>query len=143
MSQNTQHSLTWKTDLPTRDELVDALTPLMMNDPDSNEQGYVDDVISGNEAAKWYDSDYHVALLSKRWPDTVFTMTCLGDDGNTWVTFFKNGRHLTESLQVPEFDPARFADKSTIPLTPREQHQQILQDHYSCQHPSLRIADHE
>ena len=142
MSQNTQHSLTWKTGLPTHDEFVNALTPLMMHDPGSNEHEYVDNVINGNEAAKWYDSDYHVALLSKRWPDTVFTMACLSDDGDTWVTFFKNGRHLTESLQIPEFDPAKFADQSTIPPTPQELNAQILQDHYSCQQPPLHIADH-
>ena len=143
MSQNTQHSLTWKTDLPTHNEFIDALTPLMMNDPDSDQQEYVEDVINGNEPAKWYDSDYHIALLSKTWPDTVFTMACLGDDGGTWVTFFKNGRHLTESLQVPEFDADKFAAESTIPLTPQEQHQQILQDHYKCPQPSQRVDDPE
>ena len=124
MSYYTQYILKWNTPEPTEDQLVTAIAPVMLEtdqEIDSHKLEFVHEVIQGNERAKWYNSDHQVGEISKRWPDTVFTMRCCGEDGEQWVTFFKNGLALTEPLIEPEFNDERFAEHAAVPTPMTDQ----------------------
>ena len=132
MSFNTNHNLTWETEPPTRDEFIELVGPMMLDTPPGpgqalydNEYEKVNNVISGIEVAKWYDSDHHIAVCSQNWPEVVFTLHCAGEDGGLWVTFFRNGRAQTITLDPPQFDPAEFERLATVPVSIADHSRQI------------------
>ena len=59
------------------------------------------------EAAKWYDAEQHIKHLSTKSPDAVFTLNCTGEDGEQWVTFFRDGTLYTEPYVQPTFDDSK------------------------------------
>ena len=120
MSFHTQYTLTWDTPEPEQDTMVSAVAPFMLgnnHEPSAADLEFVRVVINGEKSAKWYDSDHHLGEVSKNWPNTVFTMRCTAQEGEQWITFFKNGLSLIEDLIVPDFDPQRFEDAATAPLS--------------------------
>ena len=118
MSYYTQHTLTWNTAEPTDEDLLTAIAPLYLGPHSALSESDLETVrtaINGDESVKWYDSDQHIAQVSQRWPSTVFSLQCTGEDGEGWVTFFQNGLAYTEPLQTPEFDSDKFAERATAP----------------------------
>ena len=118
MSYYTQYTLTWNTPEPTEDQMVNAVAPLLLEQGQAitpTQLDWVQSIITGGDTTKWYNSDQQFAELSKQWPNTVFSMHCEGEDGEKWVTFFQNGRALTEAITQPEFEPERFNERATVP----------------------------
>ena len=118
MSYYTQYTLTWDTPKPDVDQMVNAVAPLLLEEGEAitpTQLELVRSIITGADTAKWYNSDHQFAELSKQWPNTVFSMRCKGEDGDQWVTYFQNGRALTEAIIEPEFDPDRFDQHAIVP----------------------------
>ena len=77
---------------------VDRVNPLLRADLEEEirkmnvfDPGNVDTGWSVN-AAKWYDHDEDMLLLSRRFPDTVFTLYGYGDSiDDRWVSYYKSG----------------------------------------------------
>lgn len=114
MGYYTSHSLSWNAETPTEEEVTARLAPLMELSPDQAAS-----IALNGESDKWYESDQHVALISKEWPQVLFTMDCSGENGEAYVVFFRNGLHLTRDYIKPEFDEADFAANATpVPPTP-------------------------
>ena len=116
----TQYTLTWDNPEPEQAAMVSAVAPFMLGTNDKTsaaDLAFVRVVINGEQSAMWYDSDHHLGEVSKKWPETVFTMRCTDQEGEQWVTFFKNGLSLSEDLSVPDFDPQRFEEAATAPLS--------------------------
>ena len=103
MSYYTQHELHWDDDNLSEEEVLKHLAPMLELPADE-----ATDIILHGHTAKWYDSDDHVSSVSTRWPTVLFTMTCHGEDGEHYVTFFRNGRALTKDYVEPVFDENEF-----------------------------------
>ena len=56
--------------------------------------------------AKWYDVDANMTELSKRFPDYVFTIEQVGEDGMHWMMMFYNGRSTMSEGRItyPDID---------------------------------------
>ena len=109
MSYYTNHNLSWEPDTPTEEEVIAELAQMMNPDTPTIRQAILEqthDIING-EATKWYDAEQHIRHLSTKSPDTVFTLNCTGEDGEKWVTFFRNGALYTETYIQPEFDDSK------------------------------------
>ena len=42
---------------------------------------------------KWYDHDEDMEEISKQFPSCVFRLYCLGEDGEIWLVYYRDGRH--------------------------------------------------
>lgn len=59
------------------------------------------------EPMKWYDYDTDMKKVSLLYPDTVFTLTGVGEDkGDLWRCYFKNGKDnkVDAITTYPPFD---------------------------------------
>ena len=109
MSYYTNHNLSWGSDTPTEDEVIAELAQMMNPDTPTTEQALLEqtyNIING-EPAKWDDAEQHISRLSKKSPDAVFSLDCTGEDGEKWVTFFRDGTCYTECYMQPEFDESK------------------------------------
>ena len=107
MSYYTAHNLHWEGKSPTEEEITAMLAPMMEISEDE-----ACSAING-ENTKWYESEQHITALSKRWPETIFTLEELGEDGNHTVTYFENGRSLMKPVPLPQFDRTEFETHAT------------------------------
>lgn len=110
MSYYTSHSLSWNADEPTEEQITAALAPMM-----EISQEEATSAING-ESTKWNDSDDHMTDISKKWPQVLFTMECHGEDGEAYLTFFRNGRSLQKDFEKPAFDEDEFQAKAAPAL---------------------------
>ena len=109
MSYYTNHNLSWESDTPTEEEVIAELAQMLNPDTPTIGQTLLEqtyNIING-EATKWYDAEQHIVRLSTKSPDAVFSLDCTGEDGEKWVTFFRNGTHYTEPYAKPEFDESK------------------------------------
>ena len=106
MSYNTAHNLHWEPSTnPTEEQMVARLMPLM-----AAGQEEVYNIAINAEPARWYDSDDHLVVISREYPETLFTIECSGEDGDQWTSFFKNGQSYTEKPTPPVFNPDKLQD---------------------------------
>ena len=109
MSYYTNHNLSWESDTPTEEEVIAELAQMMNPDTPTIGQALLEqtnNIING-EAAKWYDAEQHIKSLSTKSPHAVFSLNCTGEDGEKWVTFFRDGASYTELYVQPEFDDSK------------------------------------
>ena len=109
MSYYTNHNLSWESDTPTENEVLAELAQMMHPDTPTIGQALLEktyNIING-ESAKWYDAKQHISRLSTKSPDTVFSLNCTGEDGEQWVTFFRDGNCYTEPYAQPKFDDSK------------------------------------
>ena len=45
------------------------------------------------EEQKWYNHVEDMEKLSKQFPSCVFKLECYGEDGETWIVYYQDGRH--------------------------------------------------
>ena len=121
MAYLTTHNLIWTSDQPDREELLQLLAPLYheihppRRPPTEGEMEEVREAADGSESTKWYDAENHIAALSTKWPDTLFTLDCNGHDGDRWMSFIRNGQLLTKFYEPPTFDEEQFAAQARAP----------------------------
>ena len=59
------------------------------------------------DSVKWYDHEADIKLLSKNFPDTLFTLSGEGEEaGDIWKKYFKNGKVqiAKAEITIPKFD---------------------------------------
>lgn len=58
---------------------------------------------------KWYDHDVHMIEISKKYPSIVFTLSCLGEEGDKWVIYYKKGKSQRADIveTIEEYDPRK------------------------------------
>ena len=103
MSFLTRYSLTWDAPEPSQEQVTARLAALM-DEPEDEVRRILDE----HESAKWYDSEEHLIILSREWRSTLFSLDCEGEDGERYVTFFRNGKSQTKQYLKPVFDEADF-----------------------------------
>lgn len=71
---------------------------------------YGDGVLHSDDRYKWYDHERDLGEVSTFYPDDVFEMRAIGEDGERWVVFAKNGQVYSEYLTPswPKFDESKF-----------------------------------
>ena len=111
MSYLTRHELTWNTPLPTEEQVLTRLSEIMEL-PQTTVQN-----ILHHEPAKWYEHETHLSSISQDWPHTLFYLYCEGEDGDRYMTFFRNGRYMTKEYQPPVFDEKEFQNLSKLPVS--------------------------
>lgn len=63
-----------------------------------------DDFEFSTAEAKWYDSDDDMKQLSKCFPKLLFKLHSVGEDGDTWDHYYKNGKSCGYQPIMPEFN---------------------------------------
>ena len=122
MAHPTTHNITWTTDQPDREQLLQLIAPLYHDfkppgrPPTEEEMEEVREAADGSESTKWYDAENHIAALSTRWPDTLFTIDCNDHDGDRWMSFIRNGQLLTKFYEPPTFDKEQFEAEAREPF---------------------------
>ena len=122
MAYLTTHNLIWTTDQPDREELLQLLAPLYHEfnppgrPPTEDEMEEVREAADGSEPTKWCDAENHIAALSTKWPDTLFTIDCNAHDGERWMSFIRNGQLLTKFYEPPTFDEEQFKAQAREPF---------------------------
>jgi hypothetical protein len=48
-------------------------------------------ITDGLSEVKWYDHEEDLNSVSKDWPNVMFVLTCLGEDGERWRVYSMNG----------------------------------------------------
>ena len=64
--------------------------------------------------AKWYDWEEDMLLLSKRFPEIMFTLGGIGEEfGDIWEAYFYDGRVQVCKADIvyPQFDPHAMVEK--------------------------------
>ena len=109
MSYYCRQTLTWDPPGPAEKDVAAFLAPLM--------ERSVDEVTSAmnGESTTWYDSQEHLSAMSALWPATLFTMETHNEDGQSYVTYTREGRSLQKDILPPPFDEAEFQRKA-MPL---------------------------
>jgi hypothetical protein len=71
---------------------------------------YGDAVLHSADRFKWYDHERDLAVVSEMYPDHVFDMRVVGEDGERWQVFAKNGKVYSQYLtpQWGAVDESRF-----------------------------------
>lgn len=46
----------------------------------------------GQQEVKWYDYDKDMKQLSLRWPNVLFILDGIGEDGKVWRAWYRNGK---------------------------------------------------
>ena len=102
MSYVIRHKLSWDTEPPTEKEMMSHIAVALGTSPDHAER-----ITGGGERNSWQNREEHLTAISRKWPETRFTVTCLGEDDLAWTEFYRDGKTYTEDQPVPEFDPAK------------------------------------
>ncbi len=58
------------------------------------------------QSVKWYSNEDDLRAFSTLHPDRLFTLHCVGEDGEEWKVYFKNGKsHKAKQVRTfPPFD---------------------------------------
>lgn len=62
------------------------------------------------DACKWYDHEQHMVELSKKFPEILFTLTGVGEEGgDLWKKYFKGGKMQVALAKIvyDEFDESK------------------------------------
>lgn len=85
-------------DKATEKLIAKDLYKLIFNDADDDTLDSVksisEDVLM--EELKWYNHDYDVKTLSKKYPDLYFTLYGEGESGEVWLEIYKSGEIIYE-----------------------------------------------
>ena len=111
MPYMTQYNLQWSQETPAMDEIATLIATLdnSSNQPLTEATKHWYKVLDGEEEDSWYDHQYHMTKVSKRWPDTLFTLKGKGEEPeDTWVEYHLSGKlqAATAELVYPPFEPA-------------------------------------
>ena len=66
------------------------------------------------DAAKWYDCEEDMLLLSRQFPDVRFTVSGEGEENrDIWEEHFLNGKcqYCPAEIVIPEYDPAKLVTR--------------------------------
>lgn len=131
---------------PVSEEQYKNITTLLKELRDIEEECCEDGVgYWENVQDTWYQSFNDMVLVSRQFPEVLFTLTGYGDErDDQWIEYFKNGRvqHCSVySLEEP-LRPHRWSDveedehgsyRPTLQLTAEEQaHDSLQLDVYQC-----------
>lgn len=145
MSFLTRYALTWDVPEPSQEQVTARLAALM-DEPEDD----VRRILNEHEPAKWYDSEEHLIILSREWPGTLFSLDCEGEDGERYITFFRNGKSQTKEYLAPVFNEAEFQfetqpGQAETPLTAAPTWKQVYPDagleRVLAEAPLCHIAD--
>lgn len=56
-------------------------------------------VIFHEDPDTWYDSEEHITALSLKYPGTIFSLDCEGEDASRHIIFFRDSRHLLKEYR--------------------------------------------
>lgn len=62
------------------------------------------------DICKWYSWEKDMTSISRKYPDTVFTLYGEGEEsGDVWKAYFKNGKKSvhTAEIKFPDFDESK------------------------------------
>lgn len=59
--------------------------------------------LDSSDEFKWYDANDDLKEFSKKFPETVFQLDAVGEDGERWRVYFKNGK-CQEAPAIITFD---------------------------------------
>ena len=100
MSEFTRHKLSWDTgDEPTENKVALQLAELIKADVN-----VASEIAFQWKPAAWCNSQEHISQISRQWPKTVFSLDCNGEQGDRWITFFRDGTCYSVVYSKPEFD---------------------------------------
>lgn len=88
MGYYTNFTLRWEDTLP---EPTIAVIVKKWREQTEGAQVAIDEDGSSEESAKWYDHEADVRRLSRMAEGTLFTLDCLGEDGERWRVVAKDG----------------------------------------------------
>lgn len=71
------------------------------------------ELVFDQEPTTWYDSHQHMLAVSRKWPNTIFSLDCQSDDRDHSVTFYRGSRSLNKEYHAPTFNEAEFGTQAT------------------------------
>lgn len=81
----------------------------------------------GQQEIKWYDYDKDMKSLSTRWPNILFILDGIGEDGKVWRAWYRNGRsaQVEPTFIPPDLDKLLPIDYAIEEKALRERKEQI------------------
>ena len=110
MSTISTHVLSWENRSITEDQVVRALEPMLSGQRQQQERNLDETrrIITGSQTASWDRQDRDLCQLSLMWPGTLFTADRIGEDGERWRTFYRDGAFYSMEARPPEFSELAF-----------------------------------
>ncbi len=117
MGTEATYHLSWDTPEPDQQTILKLIAPAYFGyeNPTEADIEELREVIEGNEPCKWYDIGYDLAGISRRFPETVFTLDCQQEWESPYVIFIHQGKCLVKNYTPPTCSPEEFAEKSFEP----------------------------
>lgn len=75
-----------------------------------NKPFYLEELEWDGDECKWYSQEADMQALSKMFPSLLFQISCSGEDGERWRTWYQNGASYSADAIFPAFDPDSLAE---------------------------------
>ena len=117
MGYDTNYQLIWDEENgPSMDEAAAAMAEIAEGSTPGQsdferQRGAWAEILQGDPAVRWYQNEQDMRQLSKRWPETLFTLEKAGELGDQSRAYHRNGlmQEVTGEIHYPPFDPSKLA----------------------------------
>ena len=111
MGYYTDYNLKIETDRIKANQIVERLEEISNYDFYQETANYEEGGHFYSYSIKWYSHNEHMKQLSTEFPDILFTLHGIGEEGEQWKAYYKSGKMFIASSRVvfDEYDESKLS----------------------------------